>query len=572
MKKFFSNMFSQVISWNTRTNKQKSIKELVSGKLQKRNWLIRNTNFNIKEFDSKITIATKLYTGFFVTILFFMSALGFAFAKTQQINHINDIIQDQSEYTMEMQRIQYHVHQQLASIKEWTLTGSEKAFNNAQEAKKASQQLEQQLLLETNDQAKKDKLMQIIKADKLISSIWEIKLGPMVRDGHYQVAYHSMVTEDQPIFEQLLGKTDKFVEINKKMNQELQRKAQEESQQAVLVVAAFGFVATILGVACSLLVVNRFINRPLKEVMTGARRIAKGDLTSQIEVGTKDEMGMLANVFNEMVDQLNQIISQLVKYGADIGDESEKLLRGSKSVSNNINMINEIFMELASSAKQEAESAGEALYAAVKAEHTATKGNEAVNLASAKMTEINEQSKLTVELVDNLKEQTNRIKQMLDVVNGIAKQTNLLSLNASIEAARAGEYGRGFAVVANEVRQLADDSSKSVKEITEVIYNIQINTDKVMEVVHSGAKQATEGVVAIKNTGKAFDEITESVKINANMVKQISEATEQVSDNIDQVAASTQHVTSNIDEVASTSQLLDGIAEKLQRTVNNFKV
>lgn len=525
-----------------------------------------------EKINNRLTIAKKLYIGLAFTLLLFLAALIFAFIKTQHINQINQSIQEQAAFNAGLFQIQVHVHQQLASIKEWTLTGNEEAFNIAQQSKRASLELGEELIsTEDLDRDKREKLEDIIKADKLISSIWEIKLAPMVRDGNYQVAYHSMITEDQPIFQRLLKQTDELVQISQQEMISLQQQAKREGEQAIVVVALFGIMAVVLGILCSVLVV-RSINISMAEVITGARRIANGDLTTRINVKTSDEIGALAKGFNDMIDRLNIIVTQLLKNSRYLTENSESLLAGSQNVSSNINMINSTLLDLSNGARIKAQHAAQALEAAVKVEQGAIGGNDTVTAAIEEMTAIQHQANSTLELVQQLKQQSLQIKQMLDVVEGIAGQTNLLSLNASIEAARAGEHGRGFAVVANEVRILADHASQSVKEISEIINSIEQNIASVMEVAQMGARRTARGVEVIHNTGTALQEILESVRSNAALVKQISTATEEVSKNIDQVAAATQEVTSSTEEIANTAGLLDSMAVKLDETVNNFKV
>lgn len=181
------------------------------------------------------------------------------------------------------------------------------------------------------------------------------------------------------------------------------------------------------------------------------------------------------------------------------------------------------------------------------------------------MTRVNEQ-------MSKLEEDSNKIGEIIEVIDDIAEQTNLLALNAAIEAARAGDQGRGFAVVADEVRKLAERSGEATKQITKIIKGMQDNTAQ-------SVKAVEDGVVASQKTGEAFEHIMAMVNETAHKVTEIAAASEQqaaqsseVLGSIESISAATEEAAASSEETASTAQSLAQLAEELNSSVSIFKI
>ncbi|WP_019637907.1 methyl-accepting chemotaxis protein [Paenibacillus fonticola] len=318
--------------------------------------------------------------------------------------------------------------------------------------------------------------------------------------------------------------------------------------------------------------ISQVIARPLNRVARLVGKVANGDLTETEDINTKDEVGQVAASINDMVLSLRETVGSIltsaesVSAAAEqISASTEEIASGSTSQANDAQMMNELFRELSLAISSVARSAEEASELSNQTLTIAQDGGEVVRSSIVGMNQVNEQMAL-------LEEDSNKIGEIIEVIDDIADQTNLLALNAAIEAARAGDQGRGFAVVADEVRKLAERSSEATKQITSIIKGMQQNTQ------HS-VRAVEEGVNSTQKTGEAFEHIMAMVSDSAQKVAEIAAASEeqaaQSSDvlaSIESISAATEESAASSEETASTAQSLAELAEELNQSVATFKV
>ena len=235
--------------------------------------------------------------------------------------------------------------------------------------------------------------------------------------------------------------------------------------------------------------------------------------------------------------------------------------------------------EMSSTVQQVSENSNKAAEASRQAADTARQGGTIVEDTLAKMRAIAESVGQTARKVQELGKSSNQIGQIIGVIDDIADQTNLLALNAAIEAARAGEQGRGFAVVADEVRKLAERTSKATKEITQMIQSIQTETRSAVEAMQAGTKQVELGVESTTQAGCSLQEIIKMSVGVGDMVMQIAtaatqqaSATEEINSNIEQIAKITQETAVGAGQSAKAVQELSSLATELQSLVGRFHV
>jgi methyl-accepting chemotaxis protein len=318
-----------------------------------------------------------------------------------------------------------------------------------------------------------------------------------------------------------------------------------------------GGLIVALGAVCALLI-SRSIARPLSAALHVARTVASGDLSSHIEVRSRDETGQLMQALKDMNDSLSKVVGE-VRVGTDtIATASSQIAAGNLDLSSrteeqasSLEETAASMEELTSTVKQNADNARQANALATSASAVAVKGGAVVAQVVDTMESINESAK--------------RIVDIISVIDGIAFQTNILALNAAVEAARAGEQGRGFAVVASEVRSLAQRSASAAKEIKSLISDSVAKTDVGTRLVNQAGVTMNEVVDSIKRVTDVMSEITSaSVEQTAGI--------EQVNQAITQMDEVTQQNAALVEEAAAAAASLQQQAENLSQVVSVFRL
>ena len=351
---------------------------------------------------------------------------------------------------------------------------------------------------------------------------------------------------------------------------------------------------------------TRSIMKPLNEFDIAANRIAQGDLTVDIEVTSRDELGGLAGYFIKMTSTLRRITgkvqdislkmatkanelsvssSELKSSIDNISNNTQGIAEGSSQQSKKIENINKIVNEM-SLIKQQVTVGSERTAQATKdsnntAKELLRKSNDLMNKIKDIQNSVNKSSLV----IKNLDSNSEKIGEIVGVITNIADQTNLLALNAAIEAARAGEHGRGFAVVANEVKKLAEESRNSANKITELIREIQQETKKAVDNMDLGTKTVIEGTKTIDSTISSINSIVEASENAANMFSEIIEmakmeaiSMEKVKSSVDDISilakkfnAATEEADAQVHEQATSISMFTDIARELAELSGELK-
>jgi twitching motility protein PilJ len=327
------------------------------------------------------------------------------------------------------------------------------------------------------------------------------------------------------------------------------------------------------------------LQRQVIRLLDDVEGASRGDLTVQAEV-TADELGAVADAFNLTIQNLCEIVQQVKRAAKQVNKnstDSEAFARNNSSDA--LRMAEELAVTLNSvqlmteSIQRVAENAHEAEEVAHTSSVTALKGGEAVERTVGGILQIRETVSETARKVKRLAEASQEISKIVAVISQIASRTNLLALNASIQAARAGEAGRGFAIVADEVRQLADRSAKSLKEIEQIVLQIQSETGSVMTAMEEGIQQVIDVTDKSEQSKRALEDIIEvSNRINT-LVRSISGDTVRQQENSGAVAQVMQSIeliaqetSQESQRVAGSLQTLVSISRDLLTSVERFRV
>jgi methyl-accepting chemotaxis protein len=327
---------------------------------------------------------------------------------------------------------------------------------------------------------------------------------------------------------------------------------------------------------------------PIRRVSSAIRDISEGDgdLSQRIDHKAKDEMGDLANNFNHMLDKLNGIISQVASTSSRLAVSTETISHqnslmadGAQNQSTQALKIAAAMEEMNATVSEVSKNSSIAADSAREAMTIATKGGDVVQQTISGMHVLADRVSQSTQTIHALGTNTEKIGEIVLVIDEIADQTNLLALNAAIEAARAGDQGRGFSVVADEVRKLAERTTGATKEIATMISAIQKETNNVVEMMNASSAEAEKETTLVNESGEALSNIIEVIGSVTDMVEQIATAareqaiaTDEITTNIEGIANVTEETSSRVQQSADAGNQLQQMAGELKSIVGQFKL
>ncbi|WVV60434.1 methyl-accepting chemotaxis protein [Pseudomonas batumici] len=334
--------------------------------------------------------------------------------------------------------------------------------------------------------------------------------------------------------EQLNNVLAKLVEINTRQSDDSHQQASDDYASAFDLVVSLLVVATGLTFLFAWLLTNS-ITRPIADALNAAEQIAEGDLTRPIKVEGSDEAGRLLQAMAKMQQKLRDTLqrisgsaTQLASAAEELNSVTDESARGLVQQNNEIEQAATAVNEMTSAVEEVARNAVSTSEASKNATASAGDGRDLVQETVGAIERMSSDVQSTATLIGDLAKESQDIGKVLDVIRGLADQTNLLALNAAIEAARAGEAGRGFAVVADEVRALAHRTQQSTSEIERMIGSIQGGTEQAVNSMRNSTDRAESTLNIAKGAGVALDTInTAIIEINERNLVIASAAEEQ---------------------------------------------
>ena len=356
------------------------------------------------------------------------------------------------------------------------------------------------------------------------------------------------------------------------------------------------------------------LSKSIRQFVDKIEFLAQGDFTQSVAIKSNDEIGRMGRYYNEVLEKLRNMITTIYGSAESVAATAEELAASTEETSKSISEVASSIQMVATNSCEQSNYVGkmnqstrgmhdqmrtislnieETKNSAIHSSDLAKEGNKFVNDVIHKIKEINDQVTESASTIYQLNEKSKKIEEIISIITSIAEQTNLLALNAAIEAARAGEQGRGFAVVADEVRKLAEASSKSSRDISLLIGEIQQGIGQSVEVMNASTKSTQSGIEVVEQTGQAFNNITASIKdvttgiedVYLSVIdileetKEMKEMVESLSkiaisndESTQNVSAATQQQTAIIEQVRGATEELANMSSELQLEINKFKI
>ncbi len=331
---------------------------------------------------------------------------------------------------------------------------------------------------------------------------------------------------------------------------------------------------------------RKYLREQFQRISSVIAAVTRGDLTQRLEVEREDEVGALIHEINQMIHDLAGLIHEVHTSGNELSEaahrvaaSAEEMSAGAKNQAGQTIEVAAAVEEMSATIAESSRNAYEANEMAKRASDLAAEGENVFRETTEGMRRIATIVQESAEKVTALGDSSAQIGEIIQVIGGIADQTNLLALNAAIEAARAGEQGRGFAVVADEVRKLAERTSEATKQIGEMITRIQHNTDEVVASMTRGNEEVRSGLLQADNATHALSEIIESINKMVLMIDQIaaasqqqSTASSQISQNVESISSVAKEVSNATTDLAYTADVMNRQVETLRQLIERFSV
>ncbi len=530
----------------------------------------------------------KLGMAFSLVIVFFLTASWVSMSATQSIGN-------KFEHFFQKNYARQHAYQTmfadglLSGIALRNLVLSPKLVKPYTVVPKAIKRFDDALQtansLATNNPSLQNALAKI-KTHWLKTRSAKLKVLDAMKSGDIEAAKQILITQEHPHWQKVRISVQKLVLTEEKHVTQLKKEMLQETSQAKISSLIFTLVIIALTIAVAFLI-TRLIKKTLSGIIGSLNNIAsgEGDLTRRLDEAGKDEAAQLAKAFNEFVEKIQVLIHDANESGLQLTSSAQQLSEISVDTKLNVNQqeskieqVATAINQMASTVQEVARHATEASSAAQQADSESTNGQNVVTQVISSISDLATEVHNTAEVIHTVEENADQIGTVLDVIKGIAEQTNLLALNAAIEAARAGEQGRGFAVVADEVRTLASRTQESTQEIQAMIERLQEGAKSAVKAMQQGEEKTQQTVDKAQQAGEALTLITAAVSKIVDMNTQIASAAdeqssvaEDINHNITSISTLSVQAAEGAEHTAASSQELERLAAELQKRMSSFK-
>ena len=422
-----------------------------------------------------------------------------------------------------------------------------------------------------------NKFRNLTVGDGNILSIYQRQLTSRAESKQYLSDSDDAAGEAQAHLNNLFSKV-------KALTQSIKGNASSKVSSSRTMLIMFAIIAILVAIGVNYWVLQS-ITGPLQDVLRVIAKVSSGDLTEKAKIFSDDELGKLSSGFNDLIDALSTMLKEISSSSMQLSAAAEQTSTISSQSHESINyqkeqtdMIATAMTEMTATVDEVANSANNTLLEVQSANRETADGQSVVQHSISTINKLATEIERASEVIDKLNMYSTNIGAVLDVIRGIADQTNLLALNAAIEAARAGEQGRGFAVVADEVRTLASKTQESTSEIQEMIERLQTGTKEAVAVMESSRSEAQNSVDQTAMAGDSLQKITQAVSVINDMSTHIASAAEEQSSvsqemhrNVSSISEMADRTAQGASENLSASQELARLAEHMRKLIGRFR-
>src|SRR5690625_3435079 len=458
------------------------------------------------------SVRLKMLFGFSLVLVLVVGLGIYNFLSASKVNDDTTYLaKEQITVLVASEKLAFNAAQRVATIRGYVLFGGQEYIDLFHEYTEESQQYHDLILEITNSEEAEELVNKSIDWGYFITE----HVINKYENGYNEVAFINLEASVTLAREIMDGFNDLALEREAVFNERAESII-KSGEITLLLSLGVTVLVVIIGILAAIFTSNS-ISKPIKIVMDRMNSVAGGDLSQKpLETRLVDEIGQLVVATNEMNGNMRTLLGQVSEVSETVSRQSEELTQASNEVSAGSEQIASTMQELASGSETQAHNAGELSnsmgrftskigeanedgrniqQSSNEVLEMTTNGYQLMEKSTRQMNVINKIVRSAVEEVHNLDHQSQKISELVSVIQAIADQTNLLALNAAIEAARAGEYGQGFTVVADEVRKLAESVSESVTDITGIVTDIQHETKNVTESLENGYGEVEQGKI-----------------------------------------------------------------------------
>jgi methyl-accepting chemotaxis protein len=536
---------------------------------------------------SKLSLKMKLAVGFGGPLLILMATGVVSYFSLQRLDELSADATEKARAAVVMRNIESRINDQKAEVRGYLLDSGRQ---------EELEQYSNNNRLLADSFAKLDSYVRTEKGRRILVQLREGSDGyhrvldrilELQRAGKTQEASSLMYEpETVALHNQAAKALSDLLARSEELAGAARREQEAMESRAMALILGFVIVGLVVGFGMAAGFARNITGR-VSQIVGTIQAIAEGNLSLEdMQIKNHDEVGRAGILLNQMKNDLRGMIRSIVGAAEHVASASEEIAsavtqsaEGSRTQSDQTAQLATAMQEMSSSVGEVSSNSTRAADSARQAADVAKHGGRIVNEALVNMRSIAESVGATAKRIEELGKNSDQIGKIVAVIDDIADQTNLLALNAAIEAARAGEQGRGFAVVADEVRKLAERTTKATKEIAQMIDAVQKETGNAVAQMQAGTKQVEAGLSTTGKAGVSLGQIIAAAQQVGDMVTQIATAAtqqsntaEQINCNIEQIAKITQESAAGAQQSAKACQELSNLAIDLQQNVSRFNL